>query len=83
MITIEEFLNKKHIVGMTELIAPIMIEFAQMHVIEALRQASEKVIMYDANDIDDPELDESGMAYEYYIVDKKSILNAYPLDNIK
>ena len=57
--------------------------FAKMHVTEALRQASEKVIMYDANDIDDPELDESGMAYEYYIVDKNSILNAYPLTKIK
>ena len=59
-----------------------MVDFAQIHVTEALRQASEKVIMYDANDIDDPELDESGMAYEYYIVDKNSILNAYPLNKI-
>ena len=71
MITIEEFLNKKHIVGMTELIAPIMIEFAQLHVEQALRQASEKA---------QTECDEGG---ETGFVDKNSILNAYPLDNIK
>jgi hypothetical protein len=60
-----------------------MVDFAKIHVKQALKEASEKVIMYDANDIDDPELDESGMAYEYYIVDKESILNAYPLNKIK
>jgi hypothetical protein len=61
----------------------MMAEFAKIHVTEALRQASEKVIMYDANDIDNPKLDENDIPYEYYIVDKTSILNAYPLTNIK
>jgi hypothetical protein len=81
MITAEEFFLQNN--GQHQSTSKMMIAFAQMHVTEALRQASEKVIMYDANDIDDPELDESGMAYEYYIVDKNSILNAYPLTNIK
>jgi hypothetical protein len=61
----------------------IMIEFAKLHVEKALKAASEKVVMYDVNDIDNPEEDESGMPYEYYTVDKDSILNAYTLDNIK
>jgi hypothetical protein len=60
-----------------------MIEFAKLHVEKALKEASEKVVMYDANDIDNPEEDETGMPYEYYIVDKNSILNAYSLTNIK
>jgi hypothetical protein len=67
MITIEEFLNKKHMVGMTELIAPIMIEFAQLHVAEALKQAS----LTRRNGFYDSEKEE------------KEILNAYPLTNIK
>jgi hypothetical protein len=67
MITIEEFLNKKHIVGMTELISPIMIEFAQLHVEEALKKAS----LTRRNGFYDSEKEE------------KEILNAYPLTNIK
>jgi hypothetical protein len=58
-------------------------EIIEYHVTAALRAASEKVVMYDANDIDNPEEDESGMPYEYYTVDKDSIINAYPLTNIK
>jgi hypothetical protein len=61
----------------------LCIEFAKLHVEKALKAASEKVVMYDANDIDNPEEDESGIPYEYYTVDKNSILNAYPLNNIK
>jgi len=60
----------------------LLIEFAKLHVEKALKAASEKVVMYDANDIDNPEEDESGMPYEYYIVNKNSILNAYGLNNI-
>lgn len=45
-----------------------MIEFAKLHVIEALKEASENVII-------------DGHPLEYEL-DKNSILNAYPLSNI-
>ena len=46
-----------------------MIEFAKLHVKLALKQASENVII-------------DGHPFEYEL-DKDSILNAYPLENIK
>jgi hypothetical protein len=52
-------------------IEEFMIEFAKMHVKEALKQASEKA---------QTECDEGG---ETGFVDEDSILNAYPLDKIK
>ena len=59
----------------------LMIEFAKMHVQEALKQASEKAdadFTYLGDD-----LKEIGAEYiEVYTV-KDSILNAYPLDLIK
>jgi hypothetical protein len=54
----------------------IMIEFAKLHVEAALKAASEKVSLTD-------------FAYEFLqegaddAIDKETILNAYPLDNIK
>jgi hypothetical protein len=59
----------------------MMIEFAKMHVQEALKEASEKV-----RQIEDPYAYTGNTGSEYpadYIVDKDSILNAYPLTNIK
>lgn len=53
-----------------------MVEFARLHVEAALKTASEKVSLTD-------------FAYEFLqegaddAIDKESILNAYPLDNIK
>lgn len=47
-----------------------LIEFAKLHVTEALKQASEKA---EINVLD----------YNNYEVDKESILNAYNLDEIK
>lgn len=47
-----------------------MIEFAKRHVQEALKQASEKVKIQDK-------------PFMSPHVDKDSIINAYPLDNIK
>ena len=47
------------------------IEFAKMHVEAALKEASEKATVY---------ADEGGYSE---FVDEQSILNAYPLDNIK
>jgi hypothetical protein len=54
-----------------------MIEFAKMHVTEALKQASEKDTMTPRDDVH--ELD---MNADWMEVDKKSILTAYSLDNI-
>lgn len=49
----------------------IMIEFAKLHVEAALKEASEKAIVY---------ADEGGYSE---FVDEQSILNAYPLEKIK
>ena len=48
----------------------MMIEFAKLHVTEALKEASEKAEIED-------------LSYDDRIVNVKSILNAYPLENIK
>ena len=47
-----------------------MIEFAKLHVIEALKEVSEKAEIED-------------LSYDDRIVNVKSILNAYSLENIK
>jgi hypothetical protein len=52
----------------------MMIEFAKLHVEAALKEASEKAIV-------NTEPDYRGG--EWSIVDTDSILNAYPLENIK
>ena len=54
-----------------------MIEFAKMHVEEALKKASKKATIsyeYSGN---------TGSEYCDEFVNKQSILNAYPLENIK
>ena len=48
----------------------MMIEFAKMHVEEALKQASEKATT-------------DGYGDGYAGIDEESILDAYPLENIK
>ena len=54
-----------------------MIKFAKMHVQEALRLASvEAEVEHELSNPYDPNS-------EYQIVNKDSILNAYPLENIK
>lgn len=76
MITAEEFIEKSgYDWGYKEVkLKEMMIEFTKMHVIEALKQASEKVI-FDIVPI---------LLYdETFIVNKTSILKAYPLENIK
>jgi hypothetical protein len=52
-------------------IISLMVEFAKLHVEAALKEASEKATVY---------ADEGGYSE---FVDEQSILNAYPLDNIK
>lgn len=51
-----------------------MIEFAKLHVEAALKAASEN-----AEAIAEPDY----RGGEWYLVNKESILNAYPLENIK
>ena len=87
MKTAEKFLIKKNYplynnfggLGMYY-VKEAMIEFAKMHVQEALKQASEKAdadFTYLGDD-----LKEVGAEYiEVYTI-KNSILNAYPLENI-
>ena len=59
----------------------LMIRFARLHVEAALKEASEK-----AKIVDDPNSYTGNTGSEYpadQIVSKESILNAYPLTNIK
>ena len=63
-------------------ITKAMIEFAKLHVQEALKQASEKSLMKDVNE-DCHYEDEEGNFPEIYFINKDSILNAYNLNNIK
>ena len=87
MKTVEEFLIEKEYPLYNEFgglgmyyVKEAMIEFAKMHVQEALKQASEKAdadFTYLGDD-----LKEIGAEYiEVYTI-KDSILNAYPLENI-
>lgn len=65
--------NEMNIIDVQEA-AKKLIEFAKLHVQEALRQASEKAKIVD-----------TGVTDSYFdaAIDKESILNAYNLDNIK
>lgn len=56
----------------------MMLEFAKMHVQEALKQASEKAEV--ATEYENPVNPSMG---SFEIVDKCSILDAYSLDNVK
>jgi|Laugresu1bdmlbsd_1035121.scaffolds.fasta_scaffold04663_3 hypothetical protein len=56
-------------------IEEMLIEFAKLHVEQALKEASEKGEIGDGDFISDGH-------YEKFI-DKESILNSYPLTNIK
>lgn len=56
----------------------MMVEFAKMHVKQALKQASEKAEV--ATEYENPVNPSMG---SYEVVDKCSILDAYSLDNVK
>lgn len=62
----------------TEDVLKATIEFAKMHVVEALRQASENFIMRLKDNAYELDMNDDWME-----VDRDSILNAYPLENIK
>lgn len=83
MITAEDLLHKNYFHIKTDLnktnsyinigdIYELMIEFARLHTKQALKEASENVEhLWDDNE------------NELFDIDKDSILNAYPLENIK
>jgi len=56
----------------------MMVEFAKMHVQEALKQSSEKAEV--ATEYENPVNPSMG---SFEVVDKCSILDAYSLDNVK
>ena len=73
MKTATEFFDEGNFNNVTDM----LIEFAKMHVQEALKQASvEAEVEHELSNPYDPNS-------EYQIVNKDSILNAYPLENIK
>ena len=77
--TIEEFFNIEKIKklntgqGLLKISQDLAVEFAKMHVESALKSVNDNVIINDYN------------IHEEYCphVDENSILNAYPLENIK
>lgn len=72
MKTAKEFFDEGKFNNVTDM----LIEFAKMHVQEALKQASvEAEVEHELSNPYDPNS-------EYQIVNKDSILNAYPLENI-
>ena len=89
ILTAEEFLESQHetVPNIEFDIRQVMIEFARMHVEQALKEASDKAtlltdgedsrisryVVSDGNHYSETEID----------VNKDSILNSYPLSNIK
>ena len=74
MITASEFLDKGNFNNTTDM----MIEFAKLHVEAALKEASENFKMKIKDDVYELDMNDDWME-----VDKNSILNAYPLENIR
>ena len=82
MITAEEFSSKytrlRSAMAISD-ISEMMIEFAKLHVETALKEASEQAktdVVLKRNKV--------SFSAEYdKVIDKNSILNSYPLDNIK
>ena len=82
--TVEEFLKGrpwKNGMNLQERIHESMIQFAKLHVEAALKEASEKATAGQTF-VDMGGEFEDIPIYEAYVV-KDSILNAYPLENIK
>ena len=74
--------NDKTCEAHTHLVVKQMIEFAKLHVQAALESVVEKGQVEVVIIPNDQPSSSFGDDYTY-IVDKQSILNAYPLDNIK
>lgn len=69
--TAEEFLKKNGVVGMTDLIVPLMVEFAVLHCAAQLDAILENLSM----------IQECGTCSQ--VIDTDSIINAYNLNDIK
>ena len=82
MITAEEFLNQKLGNIPIGVLPKVLIEFAKLHVEAALKEASEKAEICETWGNNDYESDDP-VGYYTHHVDGSSILNSYPLDNIK
>ena len=79
MITAEEFYKQTTGCVINHIdIKNAMIEFAKLHVEAALKNASENFKMKIKDDVYELDMNDDWME-----VDKNSILNAYPLENIK
>ena len=77
--TAEQFLKENNVVGMTDLVTPIMIEFAKLHVEAALKGAS-KTATINKNRGQFTGREFGNVTYS---INQPSILNAYSLENIK
>lgn len=82
--TAEEFWKEKYKIG-TDIPLNIMTEFAKLHVEVALKEASENASLYLHNDTWRNRSDIKTVECSGYnaSIDKDSIRNAYPLENIK
>jgi len=78
---IQNFLNKTHKGNVGNSTEILMIEFTKLHVEAALKQASETAHTDHTYEGQGGEFEDIPI-YNYF-VDKNSILNAYPLENIK
>jgi len=83
--TAEEFINDSAFIRdiftdefSKSILAEKFIEFAKLHAKAALKAASEKAITDDVGSVNG-----DGEWMPYDIVNKESILNSYPLENIK
>ena len=86
MKTAEEFLKENYKVKVGVTIEEVMIEFAKMHVQEALKQVSEKAFVEYIDLNTDEIFDYTDVIADDDVgvnVNKDSILNAYSLENIK
>jgi hypothetical protein len=84
MITAKEFFLQNN--GQHQSTSKMMIAFAQMHVTEALTQASEKSkfkVQSHFETIEEINNSIEDCTGSLVVIDKNSILNAYPLDKIK
>ena len=80
--TAEEFAKEHHPMKTYPVDWKVMIEFAKLHCVEQLKAIHEKVKLCDYNE-DCSYEDSDDDLPEYLMVDRDSITNAYPLENIK
>lgn len=86
MITAQEFINEN--IPETCIVLPEwLIDFAKIHVMEALKQASENVSLKlsSSEEINDKNISPfiTSDDKSIWIIDKTSILNLYSLDNVE